>query len=456
MDRDRLDARYAVVLLDPEFAAGEYFHVHRIGPGRDLLPGRVLHVLPRRALVRMTETEAEAARQDGYRLTRLPVEPAPLCLPAAWDYAPPPPDSLIRSLVASVSLESLARSARRLQDFGTRYTYSRKCDTAAWWLQTRFQELGLSTELDTYLCGSRRDTSYNVIAWLPGTVRPESIVIACGHFDSYSETQPNTTAPGADDNATGTAALLELARLLSQHRFRWTIGLIGFSGEEQWMVGSYHWVDSVARPRNLRIAGAFNLDMFAYTAYDSNLIYVIRNIASTPLAVLAESVNVRYDIGLRLVNYHDEDCAGDNTPFWERGFRAVFVLEDSEWGIWNGSNPHYHTPHDTMGFLRLGQLWRGTQLALGCVATLAGPDDQSAQAETPPVARPVSRHVRPNPFRGFTAVPDLPRQRFRVLDVTGRPVAECLGSCVGQGLAPGVYFLESPTPGPQARITKLP
>lgn len=433
---------WQIEMVDPELNAGEYFLVFKAGRGKYSMPGRVLLDYRRYALVRMSESDAYEAKAAGYEMKRL--MPHPIQINKIADpFNIPLSDTLIQQMVEAVSLDSLLLTLYDLQNFQTRYTYSRRCDTAAWYLNDRFQVLGLASEYDVYLAGTRRDTSYNVIATLPGQVQPDSIVIVCGHFDSYSD-QPYTSAPGADDNGTGTAAVLEAARILSQYQFRWTIMFIGFSGEEQWMLGSYHWVDSVAVPQQLDIGGVFNMDMFAYTAYDSTLMYVIRNLQSTPLAVLAESINVRYNIGLDLVNYWDEDCAGDNTPFWENGIKAVFVLEDSEWGIWHGSNPHYHTTHDTIGNLNFGQLLRGTQLAIGCLAALAGPVGVNMVAEKPPFNYAVTNiNIFPNPFSKFAVIPRHENEEFFIYDITGKLCSKTLGNRIGSSLAPGVYFIRS-------------
>jgi len=432
-------------IIDSELSPGEYFLVFKAGKGRYGMPGTVLLDYPRYALIRMSESDAQAAKAAGYEMKRL--NPHPIQIKEVVEpFNLPAPDTLIQQMVESVSLDSLIQTVRYLQDYQTRYTYSPKCDTAAWYLHDRLQALGLSTEYDIYLSGALRDTSYNVIATLTGQVQPESIVIVCGHFDSYSDV-PYTLAPGADDNGTGIAAVLEAARVLSQYQFRWTILFIAFSGEEQWMHGSYHWVDSVAVPQQMKIAGVYNMDMFAYTAYDSNLMYVIRNLQSTPLAILAESVNVQYNIGLEVVNFWDEDCAGDNLPFWEQGIKAVFVLEDSEWGIWNGSNPYYHTIHDTIGNLRLSQLLRGTQLAIGCLATLAGPLGINVVEDKTVLSRSSATNpnfsIFPNPFSKYAIIPKHENEQFLIYDITGKLCVENSGNRIGSGLTQGVYFVQA-------------
>lgn len=423
-------------ILDEEFIPDAYFIAYKASIGKNRYPGKLLWENNRIMLVRMSEPEAMQAKADGFITRQLHEHSVPDFSPLD-EFTIPRHDTLIQQMVQNVSLDSLLSTLRHLQNYGTRYTYSRKCDTTAWWLRDRFQAYNLPVVYDVYLAGTQRDTSYNVIATIPGQVRPESIVIICGHFDSYSNV-PYTSAPGADDNATGTAVVLEAARILSRYRFRWTIKFIGFSGEEQWMLGSYHYVDSVAVPQQLKIGGAFNIDMIAYTAYDSTRMYVHRNTASTPLAVLAESANVQYNIGLNLINYLDEDCYGDNTPFWEHGYKSVFALEDSEWGIWNGSNPHYHTTHDTIGVIRLGQVLRGAKLGVACVAAMAGPLGLN-MIEEKPHSKLENVSLLPTIVKNNIIIPY--NQSVQLYDMTGKKVCRLSsGNNNISHLATGVYF----------------
>jgi len=428
---------WQIEVLDKELAPDEYFIVYKVGPGKNYCPGKFLTKNERSTLVRMSEQEALQSKSQGFEMRRLHAHSLQIEEPLE-QFSIPRHDTLVQQMVQAVSLDSLLTTLRHLQNYRTRYTYSRKCDTAAWWIHDRLQVYGLPTVYDIYLAGAQRDTSYNVIATITGQVRPESIVIICGHFDSYSNT-PYTIAPGADDNGTGTAVLIEAARILSNYQFRYTIKFIAFSGEEQWMLGSYHWIDSVAVPQQLKIAGVYNFDMIAYTAYDSTRMYVNRNTASTSLAVLAESANVQYNIGLNLINYLDEDCAGDNTPFWEHGYKAVFALEDTEWGIWNGSNPHYHTTHDTIGILRLGQVLRGARLGVACIAAMAGPIDLNAIQEDGDVSSEAYVFI-PAIIKNVISLPG--KKQAELFDITGKKVYQLLpGNNDIRHLASGIYFV---------------
>jgi hypothetical protein len=446
-----LNARgWQVQILDPDLSPGEYFFIYKAGPGVDSTPGRLLWENDRLRLVRLPELDARAAKAAGFPIAQLPLVPHPLPAPLApLPLSPYSADTTIARIVSLVSLDSLARTIRDLQAFGTRYSYRSRCESAAFYLRQRLADIGYTVRMDTYYLPSPRTRSFNVEATLDGMVAPESTVIACAHYDTYST--DFDSAPGANDNGTGTAAVLDLARVLKQAQFRWSVKFLCFSGEEQWMLGSGHWVDSTAVPQQLKIAGVYNLDMFGYTPHDTNMLYVTRNAASLPLAVLAESTDEWYDIGLRVVNFLDEDCAGDNTPFWQHGYRAVFACEDSEWGIWNGSDPYYHTTGDTFGNLRMGQVRRTSQLALACLATLAGPYNPNDMAE-----QPGSIPWRATPATVFVHALEMSGHgRVALLDVSGRTVEADAGPRVGGQLRPGVYFIRSEADAVFRRVVKV-
>ena len=88
------------------------------------------------------------------------------------------------------------------------------------------------------------------------------MVIVCAHYDSTS-TQATTHAPGADDNASGTAAVMEMARVLAGYQFDYTIKFIAFSAEEWGLYGSRHYAQA-AKQRGEQIVGVVNLDMIGY------------------------------------------------------------------------------------------------------------------------------------------------------------------------------------------------
>ncbi len=165
--------------------------------------------------------------------------------------APPPsPDAKLRAIVAPVSQEQLRHTIQTLVSFGTRHTLSSQTDpkrgigAALTWSQGQFESLGLPTvrPCDTFT-GDRIPKPTRVcdmIAIQRGTERPNDVVIITAHIDSRVTDPLNADAfePGANDDGSGSAAVLEAARILSKHKFPGTIVYSLDSGEEQGLYGA--------------------------------------------------------------------------------------------------------------------------------------------------------------------------------------------------------------------------
>lgn len=163
--------------------------------------------------------------------------------------APPSPDARLRQIIEPVSGAEMKRTVEKLVSFGTRHTLSSQTDpkrgigAALKWTEGRFKSLGLPTErpCDT-VTGKRVPVPTRVcdmIAIQRGTERPNDVVIITGHIDSRVTDVMNATsdASGANDDGSGTAAVLEAARVLSKHKFPATIVYAALSGEEQGLLG---------------------------------------------------------------------------------------------------------------------------------------------------------------------------------------------------------------------------
>jgi hypothetical protein len=165
--------------------------------------------------------------------------------------APPPsPDARLRAIIAPVSATQLRRTVETLVSFGTRHTLSSQTDSkrgigaALNWGQQQFESFGLETvrPCDTFT-GDRVPTPTRIcdmVAIQRGTERPNDVVIITGHIDSRVSDPMNATldAPGANDDGSGSAAVLEAARVLSRHKFPATIVYSLDSGEEQGLYGA--------------------------------------------------------------------------------------------------------------------------------------------------------------------------------------------------------------------------
>jgi hypothetical protein len=172
-------------------------------------------------------------------------------------------------------------------------------------------------------------TYYNVVATKTGTVHPTQEYIIGAHYDSVDN-------PGADDNASGTAALLEIARILSQYDSAYTIRLIAFDREEQGLVGSYAYVADNA---GADILGMVSADMIAYNL-GTNAGTIHGGSGSTPLKNAMVSAVNEYGDGLTPIPAGTSG-GSDHAPFENAGYEAVLLIED--WG-----NPNYHTQDDNV------------------------------------------------------------------------------------------------------------
>jgi photosystem II stability/assembly factor-like uncharacterized protein len=166
----------------------------------------------------------------------------------------------------------------------------------------------------------------NPVGTLPGVIFPDSVVIVCGHIDCTSE-DPYFDAPGADDNASGTSLFMEAASILSRYQFERTIKFIGFSGEEQGLLGSEAYAQEVGV--NLDIVGVLNFDMIGYlddANWDLNIRY---NSFSQWLAdVLYQAANQYTQ--LDAVRVFDTTPNSDHASFWDIGASAICGIERAE------------------------------------------------------------------------------------------------------------------------------
>lgn len=221
----------------------------------------------------------------------------------------------------------------------------------------------------------------NLIITIPGKTSPEQSVILSAHADSTTRKNPEKSAPGADDNASGAAALLEIARLLQHHRFNRTIKIIWFTGEEEGLLGSKAYVQTFVKDPS-KIVADVNLDMFAYDADNDHCFEL--HVGKLPQSdrvgqCFVQSLST-YHLGLMHPDYLTETATdrSDHGSFWAANVGAVEVLENLfDSGQPEGckgadANPNYHTVNDTSSGLNLDTASQIIRAALATVLTLSG------------------------------------------------------------------------------------
>ncbi|MGB5875049.1 MAG: M28 family peptidase, partial [Bacteroidota bacterium] len=270
----------------------------------------------------------------------------------------------------------------------------------------------------------------NIVATIPGVVTPEKECVVVGHYDSISD-DPWVRAPGADDNASGTSAVMELARICREYEFESTIRFVALAAEEGSGAGSDHDA-TTAKTQGRDILGVVNGDMIAFqgTADPTRIV-----LSSYPeLNALVDSAalyNQRYDIGGTLLLAADPYGASDHVSYTLAGYEAIMVIEATVDEIFSGSNPYWHTQSDTWDKLNPGLLRRSAQLMLATIAELARPVRQiTGVADHPSSTIPQSYALSqnyPNPFNPTTtiefALPQAGYVTLKVHNVLGEEVA---------------------------------
>lgn len=215
-----------------------------------------------------------------------------------------------------------------------------------------FAGLGLTTTLDPFTYSG--STYYNVVATLPGAVRPDDIYILGAHFDSVA-------CPGADDNASGVAGIMEAARVLSLFDFEATIQFIAFDREEQGLIGSAAYAGA-AKARGDDILGMISLDMIAYNT-GNNTADIFGTTASDPLKLTLSGALQTY--GGLTVQINGASGGSDHWPFEQNGYQAALMIED-----W--SNPYYHSLNDNVDTASYINYTFAADMTKGAVGYVAG------------------------------------------------------------------------------------
>ncbi|MCD4652315.1 M28 family peptidase [bacterium] len=278
------------------------------------------------------------------------------------------PNTIIRSsqvqeMVNAINQTQLITDLISLTDFQTRNSYTQGCLDAAQWLRTEFETLGLEVTLQEH----DREMGPNVIAEKTGLTKPGEIVIICCHYDSIS-LQPQTLAPGADDNGTGTTATLNAARVMAGVHFERTIRFIAFSGEEQGLRGSQAYAQKMAATGEV-IIGVVNLDMIGYVDEVPEELEVIGNEDSSDLVDLFVFCAEEYtDLPTNRV-IDGSISASDHSPFWNQGYKAMLGIEDHPLNY-----PYYHSIEDTVDKIDPEFLTLCTRAATATTAQLATPE----------------------------------------------------------------------------------
>ena len=337
----------------------------------------------RQAVVRTQEGDLE--KLAGYGIKTLPL--------VLQDFVAPASRANIKSaLPQTITSSSLIQDMISQIDSDTLYTYvgnlsgewAVTIDGSPYTLATRYsltdvpikkatrhayehlQSLGLPSGYDYYdLYGTEKR---NVLAQQIGITQPERIIMLTAHLDSTSHVNGNPLilAPGADDNASGSAALMHIAEILRDYDFGCTLRYAFFTGEEQGIYGSKAYAKDVYT-QGEAVEAVLNLDMIAYNTPGSNPRIELHtqpgNSNDLAIANMFSQVVSIYDIELNPRILQDGLTFSDHSSFWKYGIPAILAIED-----WSDHTPHYHMTSDRLSTLDMAYYTEFVKASIGTFA----------------------------------------------------------------------------------------
>lgn len=277
----------------------------------------------------------------------------------------------IGEIMNAIDENMISEYIQTLQNFGPRVTGSTACWEAGNYIYNEFISYGYSTHFINWSYAGYEDR--NVEAILQG--ESNASIIICAHYDSVPG------SPGADDNGSGTAAVLAAAKAIASYREKlhlaYTIRFITFSGEEQGLLGSYYYAEQ-ARNNGMAIAAVINADMIGYVRDDigKNKVKIYDVERSKWIADVAREISSNYSLNLSIYE-RNAGASSDHWFFIENGYDAVFFHEYQ-------FNDYYHSSNDTIDKMDLEYATRVTRLIVGTLLRIA--EGEITDEEPPYVA----------------------------------------------------------------------
>ena len=352
----------------------------------------------------------------------------------------------IGSLITLVSDSSVAANVRGLESFGTRHAMQANRNEIASWIRQKFLDVGITDVVaDSFQYSATWQK--NIIATIPGSSAANYEIVVGGHYDSQSSIP--TMAPGADDNASGTAAVIEMARVLrvAQYIPKATLRFIAFGAEEMGLIGSYDYA-SKAQAANRQIVLMQNYDMIGHrnqSQSDRN-VKVVWYQGSEVEASMDSALKRTYTTLTPILTSQYRPNS-DSYPFFLRGYRAVFNIEDD-------FSPYYHTKNDTSGALDFKYASEIVQSGLALLLTIDGQFASTTVVTN--VHQPSTWRLEqnfPNPFNARTIIrywlTSPSKVKLTVTNLHGQTLAELVNGDQDAGwkevfwtanVSSGVYF----------------
>ncbi len=246
-------------------------------------------------------------------------------------------NSYYETIVENMGLDMLEANLQQHTDFGSKDPGTEALVNSFNWLKSTYEEWGYEDiSIDTFNYSGNE--CYNLIVTKTGTHYPNKYVIIDGHYDTRN-------GPGANDNGTGTAIVMEIARMLKDIDTEYSVRFIHFSAEEVGLIGSRHYVENTVVPEAHDIQLVFNIDAVGGVNGMTNDIIVCERDESAPNTNNAASAAITDTLSNLIQLYSSLNTeisyaySTDYIPFMEEGYVITGLYEKNE-------TPYAHTPND--------------------------------------------------------------------------------------------------------------
>lgn len=286
-------------------------------------------------------------------------------------------------LVLGVSGARMMDTIQDLQDIGSRDFHLNTSHEAASYIHEEFEQLGLEVVDQEFAVGAVN--CVNVVATLPGSDGKNGELLFGAHYDSQNSAAFNLSgamslpAPGADDDASGVAAVVEIARAFAGLSLDRTVVFVAFGAEEYGYdhtggrAGSSHFALE-EKSANVTFAATAIFDMIGYRANGTNVMEMVLNDAQSSLASSVNRSVDLFDINVTLESLVNENLGySDHKSFWNLKYPSVLIVEQLSALNNLPLNPNYHTAMDTKDTLSESQIENITKAVLGGALQMVGP-----------------------------------------------------------------------------------
>lgn len=253
------------------------------------------------------------------------------------------PQPKITKALAEVSTDSLRETVEFMSSFQTRFHRSGDANTPILALKARIEATlkNATIPFQINLVDHKSTRQKSIHLSFPGKSRTGEIVVIGGHADSINRDSANPSAPGADDNASGSSVILEAARILStQEQPERTLDFFWYAGEEGGLLGSSE-IAADYKNQGRDVIGVAQFDMTMHPGSGENVIASIGDYTSAWLRGYLENLNSTY-IGVRILNDRCGYACSDHASWYRRGFPSMMPAQ----AAFRRTNPLLHTDRD--------------------------------------------------------------------------------------------------------------